>query len=336
MRNGSAPTWPEFFATRRVLPYLKLAVDRGQIGTTDAADVERVVRRITEIAGPAEPPARLHGDLWYGNVIWAREGEAHLIDPSAHGGHRETDLAMLALFGLPQLQRALEAYQAETPLADGWEERARCTSCSRCWCTPCMFGASLRRAGRRARARTPVKDRVDQRGKISARALSEGSGRRGTLSVVSPVTATETEHQSGPRQRVLVVDDDRAVRESLRRSLEFNGYEVSLAGDGAEALAGISGMQPGRRRDGRDDAAARRASRPPGRCASVGNDVPILVLTARDAVGDRVEGLDAGADDYLTKPFALEELLARLRALLRRAASRVTRTTPTRRWPSPT
>jgi two-component system response regulator MprA len=123
------------------------------------------------------------------------------------------------------------------------------------------------------------------------------------------------------KQRVLVVDDDKAVRESLRRSLEFNGYDVSVASDGAEALAGLSAgagsapdvvvmdvMMP--RLDGIETTRALRAA---------GNDVPILVLTARDAVGDRVEGLDAGADDYLTKPFALQELLARLRALLRRA-----------------
>jgi two-component system, OmpR family, response regulator MprA len=117
---------------------------------------------------------------------------------------------------------------------------------------------------------------------------------------------------------VLVVDDDRAVRESLRRSLEFNGYAVALAGDGAEALAGIGGANPDvvvmdvmmPRLDGIEATRALRAA---------GNDVPILVLTARDSVGDRVDGLDAGADDYLTKPFALEELLARLRALLRRS-----------------
>ena len=123
----------------------------------------------------------------------------------------------------------------------------------------------------------------------------------------------------GPSPRVLVVDDDKAVRESLRRSLEFNGYEVSLAGDGAEALAAIAATSPDvvvmdvmmPRLDGLE---ATRALR------TAGNDLPILVLTARDAVGDRVEGLDAGADDYLTKPFALQELLARLRALLRRVA----------------
>jgi two-component system response regulator MprA len=116
---------------------------------------------------------------------------------------------------------------------------------------------------------------------------------------------------------VLVVDDDRAVRDSLRRSLEFNGYEVVLAADGAEGLVAVGAQHPDvvvvdvmmPRLDGIETTRALRAA---------GNDVPILVLTARDAVGDRVEGLDAGADDYLTKPFALEELLARLRALLRR------------------
>ncbi len=120
-----------------------------------------------------------------------------------------------------------------------------------------------------------------------------------------------------PRPRVLVVDDDKAVRESLRRSLEFNGYDVALAADGAEALAGIGASHPDvvvmdvmmPRLDGLETTRAMRQA---------GHDVPILVLTARDAVGDRVEGLDAGADDYLTKPFALAELLARLRALLRR------------------
>ncbi len=126
---------------------------------------------------------------------------------------------------------------------------------------------------------------------------------------------------SSAKPHVLVVDDDKAVRESLRRSLEFNGYAVSLASDGAEALAGIGGLANGMgpdvvvmdvmmpRLDGIETTKALRKA---------GNDVPVLVLTARDAVGDRVEGLDAGADDYLTKPFALQELLARLRALLRR------------------
>ncbi len=120
--NRTAPGWPEFYATKRVLPYLKLAVDRGHIDAADAQVVEKVVGRLTAVAGPEEPPARLHGDLWSGNVVWS-EGRGVLIDPAAHGGHRETDLAMLALFGLPHLQRLMDAYAEENPLADGWEER---------------------------------------------------------------------------------------------------------------------------------------------------------------------------------------------------------------------
>jgi two-component system response regulator MprA len=114
-----------------------------------------------------------------------------------------------------------------------------------------------------------------------------------------------------------VVDDDRAVRESLRRSLSFNGYTVDLAEDGVEALEAINNERPDAlvldvmmpRLDGLEVCRQLR---------STGDDLPILVLTARDSVSERVSGLDAGADDYLPKPFALEELLARLRALLRR------------------
>jgi fructosamine-3-kinase len=121
--NAGAPTWPEFFAVRRVLPYLKLAADRGHLDPADVQAVGDVVRRIIDLAGPDEPPARLHGDLWSGNVVWGVDGHGVLIDPAAHGGHRETDLAMLALFGLPQLQRVFDSYQEHAPLAAGWEER---------------------------------------------------------------------------------------------------------------------------------------------------------------------------------------------------------------------
>ncbi|MFB9904592.1 response regulator transcription factor [Allokutzneria oryzae] len=117
--------------------------------------------------------------------------------------------------------------------------------------------------------------------------------------------------------RILVVDDDRAVRDSLRRSLQFNGYQVEMASDGLQALEQLSASRP--------DAMVLDVMMPRldglevcRRLRSTGDDLPILVLTARDAVSDRVAGLDAGADDYLPKPFALEELLARLRALLRR------------------
>ncbi|AYA27798.1 DNA-binding response regulator [Rhodococcus rhodochrous] len=118
--------------------------------------------------------------------------------------------------------------------------------------------------------------------------------------------------------RILVVDDDRAVRESLRRSLSFNGYTVDLATDGQDALEQVAVSRP--------DAMVLDVMMPRvdglevcRRLRSTGDDLPILVLTARDSVSERVAGLDAGADDYLPKPFALEELLARLRALLRRA-----------------
>ncbi|WP_420176632.1 response regulator transcription factor [Luteococcus sp. OSA5] len=117
---------------------------------------------------------------------------------------------------------------------------------------------------------------------------------------------------------ILVVDDDQAVRDSLARSMQYSGYEVSTAADGLEALAKLSAvkaeavimdvMMP--RLDGLETTRMLRQT---------GNDVPILILTARDAVGDRVDGLDAGADDYMVKPFALDELLARVRALTRRS-----------------
>jgi two-component system response regulator MprA len=121
--------------------------------------------------------------------------------------------------------------------------------------------------------------------------------------------------------KILVVDDERAVRESLRRALELEGYEVELAGDGEEALERLTDasladavildvLMPGI--DGLEVCRRLRAE---------GNEVPVLMLTARAEVDSRVAGLDAGADDYLPKPFALAELLARLRALLRRAAN---------------
>jgi two-component system response regulator MprA len=118
--------------------------------------------------------------------------------------------------------------------------------------------------------------------------------------------------------RILVADDDPAVRDSLRRSLAFNGYEVSTASDGQEALDLV--------RDSRPDLLLLDVNMPIldgletcRRLRAAGDDLPVLMLTARVEVGDRVLGLDVGADDYLAKPFALEELLARIRALLRRS-----------------
>jgi two-component system response regulator MprA len=120
--------------------------------------------------------------------------------------------------------------------------------------------------------------------------------------------------------KILVVDDERAVRESLRRALELEGYDVQLAADGADAIERLGGS------NGQPDAVVLDILMPGIDGLEVcrylrrtGSTTPVLMLTARDAVGDRVAGLDAGADDYLVKPFALEELLARVRALLRRA-----------------
>jgi two-component system response regulator MprA len=123
------------------------------------------------------------------------------------------------------------------------------------------------------------------------------------------------------RMKILVVDDEPAVRDSLRRALELEGYDIELAGDGHEALTKLeSNSQPDAmildvlmpRMDGLEVCRRMRQT---------GNRLPVLMLTARDAVENRVAGLDAGADDYVTKPFALEELLARVRALLRRSGT---------------
>ncbi|MFF4759518.1 fructosamine kinase family protein [Streptomyces sp. NPDC001292] len=123
MLNVPGTDWPRWYAEHRVLPYLRRAVDAGTLRPAEAAVIERVLERLPELAGPAEPPARLHGDLWNGNVLWGADGEVWLIDPAAHGGHRETDLAMLQLFGCPHLDRVLDGYQQVAPLSDGWAGR---------------------------------------------------------------------------------------------------------------------------------------------------------------------------------------------------------------------
>jgi fructosamine-3-kinase len=122
--EGHGVGWPEFYAAHRVIPFLRLARDRGAVDADGAAALERVCARLTAGAVPVPPaePARLHGDLWAGNVLWSASGPV-LVDPAAHGGHRETDLAMLALFGLPHLDRVLATYDEAWPLDDGWRDR---------------------------------------------------------------------------------------------------------------------------------------------------------------------------------------------------------------------
>lgn len=141
--NTEADQWPGWYAENRLLPYLTLARDRGSLGPADVAVVESVASRVGELAGAAEPAARIHGDLWSGNVLWSG-GRGWLVDPAAHGGHRESDLAMLALFGAPYLDRIVGAYQEVSPLADGWESRVPLHQLHPLLVHVCLFGASYR------------------------------------------------------------------------------------------------------------------------------------------------------------------------------------------------
>ena len=144
---GAAPSrpqgtqWPQWYANRRLLPYLRQALDSGALRPEDGRLVEAVMDRIDSLAGPAEPPSRIHGDCWAGNVLWS-DDRGWLIDPAAHGGHRETDLAMLALFGAPHLDRILAGYNDTMPLAAGWRSRVPLHQLHPLLVHACLFGAS--------------------------------------------------------------------------------------------------------------------------------------------------------------------------------------------------
>jgi fructosamine-3-kinase len=116
-------TWGAFYAAQRVEPFVPIAVAAGNLSASGAQLVRRACALVAEgVFDDDEPPARLHGDLWAGNVLWSSEGVV-LIDPAAHGGHRETDLAMLALFGCPFLDQILSTYDEARPLRAGWRDR---------------------------------------------------------------------------------------------------------------------------------------------------------------------------------------------------------------------
>ncbi|MEU5671007.1 fructosamine kinase family protein [Micromonospora sp. NPDC047753] len=136
--------WSTWFAERRLAPYLRRSVDAGALTSADAALVEQVIGRLDGLGGD-EPPARIHGDLWPGNVLWGLDDRAWLIDPAAHGGHRETDLAQLALFGgIPHLDRVVAAYQDSWPLPDGWRDRVPVHQLHLLLVHTALFGVSFR------------------------------------------------------------------------------------------------------------------------------------------------------------------------------------------------
>jgi fructosamine-3-kinase len=141
----AADGWPRWYAERRVLPYLRRAADDGTLGPGDVALIEQVTSRITDLAGPDEPPSRIHGDCWSGNLLWSG-GRGWLIDPAAHGGHRETDLAMLALFGAPHLNDIVRGYDETVPLADGWRARIPLHQLHPLLVHAGLFGAGYREA----------------------------------------------------------------------------------------------------------------------------------------------------------------------------------------------
>ncbi|GII58887.1 fructosamine kinase [Planotetraspora thailandica] len=148
MDNTPAPDWPSFYVSRRVLPFVRQARDAGQLTAADVELVEEACERAGEVGGPPEPPSRIHGDLWNGNLLWATEGNASgwvvLVDPAAHGGHRETDLAMLALFGAPHLATITGAYREAAPLADGWRERVPLHQLHPLAVHVCLYGEAYR------------------------------------------------------------------------------------------------------------------------------------------------------------------------------------------------
>lgn len=141
--------WAHWYAERRLAPYLRLAADARTLSGADVRLFETVLDRIEEFAGPPEPPSRIHGDCWSGNVMWPG-GTGHLIDPAAHGGHRETDLAMLALFGAPRLDRILAGYNDAAPLAEGWRARVPLHQLHPLLVHVCLFGATYTAQARAA------------------------------------------------------------------------------------------------------------------------------------------------------------------------------------------
>lgn len=147
---GAWTTWGTFLAEARIAPLVALGRERGALDAAEAAVLDRFADRVADGGlDTGEPPARLHGDLWSGNVVWTADG-AVLIDPAAHGGHHEADLALLALFGCPHLDDVVAGYEDEAPLADGWRDRVALHQVHPLLLHAVLFGGSY--AGQTVRA----------------------------------------------------------------------------------------------------------------------------------------------------------------------------------------
>lgn len=147
--NDPCDTWVEFYATRRLEPLHRLASEAGALSDRTLRDLRRVVDGLDDLGGPREPAARLHGDLWAGNRLVDRDGRSWLIDPAAHGGHREFDLAMMRLFGGYGAD-CFAAYHDEFPLAEGWEQRVPLHQLAPLVVHAIKFGGSYAAATQRA------------------------------------------------------------------------------------------------------------------------------------------------------------------------------------------
>ena len=150
--NDPCSTWAEFYATRRLLPLARLASDAGALAPGVIAGLERVATGLADMGGPPEPPARLHGDLWAGNRLVGADGRSWLIDPAAHGGHREFDLAMMRLFGGFD-PACFTAYDDAFPLAPGWRDRVELHQIAPLLVHAIKFGGGYRAAAATAIAR---------------------------------------------------------------------------------------------------------------------------------------------------------------------------------------
>ncbi|HEY6759468.1 MAG TPA: fructosamine kinase family protein [Baekduia sp.] len=150
--NAPRDDWPAFYAESRLPPLARMAAERGALDPAGVRAVEAVAGRIADLAGPPEPVARLHGDLWSGNVHAGADGRPYLIDPAAYGGHREVDLAMLSLFGAPS-SRFYDNYDAVWPRAEGHQERVALYQLLPLLVHAVLFGGGYGASAARAAAR---------------------------------------------------------------------------------------------------------------------------------------------------------------------------------------